>query len=395
MSLPSVGVCLFDDPASPQGGFASLLGGEPFYVAGYHELPQTTLWITNLDYKVFRDLNLLRVRYLAQSQYFRTSMKLIQKELGLPDSKQSSQILSKIFSRVITLGKNHFGADHMKSNYRYHQCLMETIDIPGLHERPQGLDTNLIQMVIDHSTQENQAMTGVKRPERSSPVAFLFPRDAFGQWLMGRHYPIGNTYKNDGFNKEYTVGTRDGKKIPVTESLIKRLAEYAGRGRAMFFRISIVSQEPTHRAFASFGAGSNDPRVWVSWPELLEIVEYSVITIYESVSTVGGSIKEFLPDFVNTSGCGFSEGLLLENLYASLSAPINKRNTALGAYIRAYDRMACQRAAQIFHAAGFTVGSYSSGRVVLMLPDSQMERATKVALDNGMLPPLKESVFDE
>lgn len=391
MSKLSVGVCIFDDPRSPQGGFASLDGRESNYVSGYHELSQDTLWVTNLEFPVFKELNLLRLRYLAQAQYFRTSIRLLQAELGLRDARHASQTLSAMFHRVVNLGYAYMGAVHTDFNYRYHQALGQKLDIPGMMEMPQGIDPNMIQLVIDHATQENQAMAGVKRPDRSSPVPILFPRDAFGQWLFSRSYPVGNTYRNDGINKEYTIGTRDGKKTAVTEPFLRKLAAYAKtHSRAMFFRIAMISQESSHRAFASFGSGSKDQRVWVSWPELVELAEYSVMTVFESVSTEAGQIRDYLPSFVNGTGFGFSEGLFFENLYAALASPVNRKNTALGAWLRAYDRMACQKAAEIFHRHGFTVGSYSSGRVVLMLTQAQRDKAAKVALSNGMLPPIKE-----
>lgn len=396
MSKLSIGVCIFDDPRTPQGGFASLDGRESTYISGYHELSQDTLWVTNLEFPVFKELNLLRLKYLAQAQYFRTSIRLLQGELGLSDGRHSAQVLSTIFHRLVNLGFSYMGADHTQFNYRYHQALAQKLNIPGMLEMPQGIDPNMIQLMVDHATQENQAMAGVKRPDRSSPVPFLFPREAFGQWLFSRMYPVGNTYRSDGINKEYTVGTRDGKKTAVTEPFFRKISSYAETySRAMFFRISMISQEASHRAFASFGSGSKEQRVWVSWPELVELAEYSVMTVFESISTEAGSIKDYLPSFTGGSGFGFSEGLFFENLYAALASPVNGSNTALGSWLRAYDRMACQRAAEIFHRNGLTVGSYSSGRVVLMLPQGQREKASKLALDNGMLPPLKEAPVDE
>lgn len=399
MKIIKIGVCIFDDPRSPQSGYASLGGAEPSYISGYHELSSEHLWVTNLEFPVFKELNLLRLRHLAHTQYFRTKIQLLQVELGITENRRLAQILSSMFTRCGALGYQFFGADPKEYNYRYHQALGDHIHIPGMTQPIQGMDSNVVQLVIDHSTQENQAMAGVKRPDRSTPTAFYFPRDAYSQWLFGRSYPVSNVWKSDGLKnikREYTIGTRDGKKIALTDTFVRRFGEYfKSNGRATFFNVAILSQEESHRAFASFGAGSKDPRVWVTWPELLELVEYSVVTISDSISTACGGIREHLHPFCHVNGHGISDGLLLENLYVALCSPVNRRNTALGAYIRAYDRAACGRAAKVFHDAGFVVGSYSMGRVILLLTEGQKERARQVALDFGMLPPLREEASNE
>ncbi len=396
MKTIKIGVCIFDDPKSPRSGFASINGQEATYVGGYHELTNDLLWVTNLEFPVFKELNLLRLRHLAQAQYFRTSIRMLQTEYGINDGRQLSEFLSKLFSRTAQQGLQYFGADPSNFNYRYHQALSANLHVPGMIEPIQGLDQNAIQLVIDHATQENQAMSGVKRPDRSSPVSFCFPRDAYSSWILGQMYPVSSVWKSDNLKREFTIGTRDGKKLSLTESFVKRCAEYfKNSARATFFKISVQSHEASHRAFASFGSGSRDPRVWVTWPELLELLEYSVVTVYDSVSTASGRIIDYLPDYCKGYGFGISGGLLLENLYVALASPVNRKNTALGAYIRAYDRVACGRSAAQFHNAGFCVGSYSSGRVVLLLPEGQKERATQLALTLGLVPPLEESSIDE
>lgn len=390
-----IGVCIFDDPKAPRAGYSSVDGSAAQYVAGHHELSTDTLWVTNLEFPIFKELNFLRLRHLTQDQYFRTSIRLLQTELGITDHKRLAEFLSKLFTRTAQAGMNGFGVDPTNYNYRYHQALSSRLHIPGMHEPLQGLDPSAIQLAIDHSTQENQAMSGVKRPDRSSPVTFGFPRDAYGQWLISRVYPVGNVWKTDGIGKEFTCGTRDGKKLALTDTFIKKLGDYfRTNARATFFRISVKSHEPSHRAFASFGAGSREPRVWVTWPELLELLEYSVVTIFDSMSTTAGTIREHLPEYCQATGFGLAEGLLFENLYVALASPVNKRNTALGAYLRAYDRAACGRMAAAFHNAGFVVGSYSSGRVVLFINDGQRERASELALELGMLPPLAKEASD-
>lgn len=395
MNSVKIGVCIFENPNSPRGGFASLDGEPASYVQGYNELSAEHLWVTNIEYAAYKELNLLRLKYLTDGQYFRTSLRVFQSELGIQEPRRVAEVMSKVFTRVASMGHDFFGAVPKNHVYRFHQSLSDRIYIPGMSEPVTGLDSNVVQLIIDQSTQENQAMAGIKRPDRSSPVTFAFPRDAFAQWLFSRPYPTGSAWREGRLDREYTIGTKDGKKLALTNTFINKCSVFLRKhNMATFFRITVKSQENSHRHFAAFGAGKRDLRNWVSYPELLELVEYSMIIVHDSVSTEAGMIKEHLPDYCNITGCGLADGILFENLYAALAAPVNRKATALGAYMRAYDRAACGRAAAHFHNAGFVVGSYSVGRVVLMLTEGQKERARQVALDYGMLPPLKAEVVN-
>ncbi|MDT8925014.1 hypothetical protein RBE51_19685 [Pseudomonas taiwanensis] len=388
MSQTSIGVCIFDDTKSARDGWASVNGKTSYRVTGFHELASDKLWVTNLDFPDFKSLNLLRLKHLAQSQYFRTKLSLLQNEFGIDEPKEFARFVSQLFSRVARLGDIHLGIDPMKFNYRYTQAVSSKLDVPSLHSLPRGLNPNEVQLIIDHSTQENQAMTGVKKPERSSAVAFCYPRFTYARWLLSQPYPMDLTWKKDNLHKEWKVGVREGKTTKQTDDFIKMMENYILKSnKSIFLRISILSQEPTHRAFATFAAGSQSPRVWATYPEVLELMRYSELMIYESAS-VGAGVLQDVPCIDNPlySNC-MSAGLFLENYYCALMAPIDKRNTALGAYMRAYDRMACGRAAEAFHNAGFVVGSYSSGRIIVLIREGERERAEKLALKIGMIPP--------
>ena len=72
------------------------------------------------------------------------------------------------------------------------------------------------------------------------------------------------------------------------------------------------------------------------------------------------------------------------------SSPINNKHfTSVGAYMRAYDRIACQRASEAFQNYNFVIGSYGTGRLVVFLKPSSAELATAIALSEGLIPPRK------
>lgn len=397
MSQDLIGVCIFDDPKSARDGWASVAGAEAWRVTGYHELSSDKLWVTNLDFPDFKALNLLRLKHLAQSQYFRTSIKMLQSEYGILESKPLAAFLSRLFNRVARLGDLHLGVEPQKFNYRYTQAISARMDVPSLRIPCQGLNPNEVQLIIDHATQENQAMTGVKKPERAQAVAFSYPRFAYSKWLLGQQYPLESVWKKDKIGKEWRIGIREGKALAkANHDFVRMMDNYSiNFHRSVFLRIAILSQEPSHRSFATFAAGSRGPRVWATYPEVLELMRYSEIAVYDSASVGSGKLKD-IPLIDNPQySCSISAGLFLENLYCSLMAPVDKVNSALGAYMRSMDRMACGRAAEQFHNAGFVVGSYSSGRIIVLVREGERDRAAQLALKIGMIPPFEPDLGDD
>lgn len=397
MSHTPIGVCIFDDPKSARDGWASVAGEEGWRVTGYHELATDKLWVTNLDFPDFKALNLLRLKHLAQSQYFRTSIKMLQSEYGLLEAKPLAGFLSALFNRVARLGDLHLGVEAHKFNYRYTQAVGARMDVPALRVPIQGLNPNEVQLIIDHATQENQAMTGVKKPERSQAVAFIYPRFAYSKWLLSQDFPLDSVWKKDKIGREWRIGTREGKPFAkANHEFIRMMDNYCVNAkRSVFMRIAVLSQEPSHRSFATFGAGAKGPRVWAAYPEVLELMRYAEIAVYDSVSVASSKLKDIpLVDTPQYSS-SISAGLFLENLYCSLMAPVDKTNTALGAYMRAMDRMACGRAAEQFHNAGFVVGSYSSGRIIVLVREGERERASQLAIKIGMIPPFEAATGDD
>jgi hypothetical protein len=84
----------------------------------------------------------------------------------------------------------------------------------------------------------------------------------------------------------------------------------------------------------------------------------------------------------------YSRSLLLENLWIALANPVSttKRQTPVGAYMRAYDRSVCQKVAEIFESYSYPVGSFGVGRVMVYLRAGEIPHATELALESGIIP---------
>ena len=395
-----IGVCCFDDVNDPEGGWASVAGDECYRVSGLSDLGSNLLWVTNLPYTSYKRLNLITSPHLFDTQFFRTSLDQIAKENGLEGEDQDlAEFCSMLFTKIANSGNDHFGVDLRSPGYRYHKLLSYSLIPDFARRRPDGRFSGDIFDAIQNSTQSNQAMTGVTQPGGSRAVSFLFPRGPYAKWILSQRYPSGSKWTEIKQKNDSAVfGFEDGRVIRSTASVVERLEEL-GKTNAVFLRVVVHSMDPLYQRFASFGAsGSYGPsarqkhRRWATLPEVLEMSKYAKVEVKGGYMTPfhEGSLVE--PAVLQTTGMSYATGLFLENAWVAMCSPISTQTgpteTMLGAYMRAYDRLACGRAAANFAKAGFVVGSYSVGRLIVFIRPGEEYQAAKHAFESGLLPPM-------
>jgi hypothetical protein len=81
-----------------------------------------------------------------------------------------------------------------------------------------------------------------------------------------------------------------------------------------------------------------------------------------------------------------SMGLFMQNLAAAVMAPVNKKETAIGAYLRAYDRAGCFTAAEQLYMLGVMPGSFSMGRIVTKVASDDVIKAKSAMASRGIIP---------
>lgn len=394
-----IGVCCFEDVNDASEGWASINGQESFRVSSYSDLQTNILWVTNLPYKQYKDLNLVTSPHIYDTQFFRTSLDQIAKENGLYDEQEIAEFSSSIFSKLASLGDRFYDFDLSTPGYRYHKLLSYKLIPDFARKRPEGRFSGDIFESIQNSTQANQAMSGVKKPQGSNAVNFVFPRGSYARWLLSQKYPSGSKWteikqKNDSA----TFGFEDGKVIRSTHSVLDRLKDLGGKN-ALFLRVNVQSMDPFFQRFASFGAsGQFGPsarqkhRRWATLPEIIELSKYSKLQIMGGYMTPLTDEPLIDPSVLEGSGMSYAHGLFLENTWAALCSPISTQTgsteTVIGAYMRAYDRIACGRAAARFAKAGFIVGSYSMGRLIVFVRPGEENSSAREAFSSGLLPPM-------
>lgn len=386
---PVIGVCWFDDPDAALGAWACRSDGEPFRVNGTQSLSSDVLWVTNLNYSVYRRLNLIQVPHITDAQYFRTSLTLLANEIGLyAEPDRACHALSRVFARVTREGHHHLGLGMSPGGYRYTKLIADRI-MPRAHRlAPVGPHVAEIAAAFTQAMQQNQGMSGVQRPSGAVAYPFLFPRGAFARWLLSQPMPASSAWQEiKTRGSESVFGVQGGELISGTRAVRSRLAEL-GAGHAVLLRVRVLDMEPFYRPFASFGAGMRTPRGWAALPEILELSNYAKVAISGGFRTKAEPLNLPGLDF-GEDEFSFSRGLYWENVWTALASALNggKEETSLGAYLRAYDRLACGRAAAALARMRYTVGSYGTGRVMVFLRPGEMPEAARYALDMGLLPP--------
>lgn len=395
MSYRAIGVCLFDNINAPEEGYASIAGDNPFRIQGVNGLSSDVLWVTNLPFKQYQNARFYNMPYIKQNQYFRTSTEILIKELGLKDAggDVQSRILSNIFSRVNTLGNYYFGFNALEhgKDYRYSNELRQFIYPSELI----GYDTpdlfHLAHEASIQSTQSNQSMSGTSAPRGSTTYGYYFPRSEYWKYIFSLPLPIKNDWRELTFkSQEIEIGHYEGRAIKGTDEVLKRLIE-ASKSRAILLRLTVNYTDPAYRPFQTFSSGMKTTRSWASLPEVLELSRYCRLTIYGGVTCESGHLNTLKPLFDEFQAeYSFSRGLLLENAMTGLSVGYGEmKANFLSAYLRAYDRIICSKAAYEFSQNHYTVGSFGTGRITLYLTRGELENANDLARNLGLMSPIK------
>ncbi len=388
--MERIGVVHFDDIELVMNGWASVDGNPAKRISGIGDLSSSVYWVTNLPYKIYRQLNLNQKPNLFDNQFFRTSLKLISMEVGLEDKpKELSEFASEIFSRVNELSQKYYKTKLNQSPYRFNVLLSDAVLGRKLRQRPMGsFATNLVDG-FKESTQQNQSMLS-EVPKNSKARTFYFPRGAYAKTLLSQEYPVGTEWAQIN-NKDIKgrIGSKEGNVISGTKSFLQNINKMC-REKSAIFKVDVTYTDKFFRKFSCFGVGSNYQRNWMTLPELEEFSKFCVIEIEDGYMTEAGHLDVPL-DFLdnNYEEFSYSRGLFLENIWTAYSLPINRGEyfNPTGAYMRAYDRMICTKAAFEFARSNFTVGSYGTGRVVVYLREAEESIASEIALELGLICP--------
>ena len=382
-----IGVIIFDDPTAGEQGWGAKSGHDAERINGINGLDQEYIWITNVDYKDFNNLGFRNVSYLREAHYMRATVKSFIEELGLKSSpSEAAEVLANIFQRVINFGNEMFGINPQEPTHRYANLLAQKI-IPMDMRKPPTFNNESISDALEEATQIMQNNVG-RRPNGRKAVTVSMPRIAYFNWLLSLSIPVDREWKKIAFTGgEFEVGVEKGSVVEGTKTRLSKLDKLSTEN-AFLFNISLKSMEDEYLSFASFGVGKKTHRTWVTYPELKELARYSRIQVKKGLKTKIGKLDEDVLDKDPSTNFSYSKGIFLENLFSALSTNVDGMLNGVIPYIRAYDRMACLKAAEVLNNEGYYVMSYSLGKIVVLVPETGMNDFVSKTLSMGLMPPV-------
>lgn len=391
-----VGVCLFDDVDIASSGWISIAGLDSARINDMAELRSDVFWITNIPYRKFRENNFNHSQNMSDDQFFRTKLESIIKEItSSEDPEVQCKLASQTLHRVAELGDYYFNVKIGEDNeYRYQHMLQSSLLTNDMRRNPKGDSEVDIKEAIEQSYQMNQSSTQKNNARGSKAESFVFPRASYAKWLLNMEYPTGNEWTeieiNTSEKESLIIGYEDGAILPKTKKVIEDFKDI-DKKEAAFFRITVLSSKPNYSRISKFGASgiNQSVRRWATLPEVIDILRYSKVEIFYGYKIKKEKIKidqRIFEDYEYS----ISKGILLENVWVALASPPYSRSrdnvSAIGSYMRAYDRIACGRAAATFMDHSYTVGSYGLGRVQVFLRKNEHKGAKQIALNNELMP---------
>ncbi|HAS6100758.1 TPA: hypothetical protein I7117_14935 [Vibrio vulnificus] len=384
-----IGIAWFTQSQRPSSGWC-YRDGHVLQFGSIGDLDHSVIWLTNIGHSVFNNSQLWQFPFLREDQYLRLGLTQISRELGLDMTLfESIKKLGEIVCPTALSMSKLFEVDLFEQKYRLFQGMVPSL-VPQQYIAPISEDSpEYTQRAITNSFQSLQGATkGVRT--NAKVVTFTLPRVALANWLLSQRYPLSSKYKEIKISDSSIIaGHLNGSDLEGTKVIVEQL-KVLHRRYAVFMKVNILSMSKDYVQGFTFGfeGATTNMRQWVSLPELIELLSYCKVEILDGVATSCG-LLECRPDIdFEQNNISYSRGIIADNIVATFAEKASdgtagRRVTALGAYLRAYDRIVCGRLAQEFMRKGFPLAGFGGGGVRIWANVAGMEVAKKIALQWG------------
>jgi len=371
------GSVFFDDPESPQDGWAALYDtekkiAEPFRIQGTGSLTSEAVWLSNLSYDNSYQAGLIDHPRIKISSFYRSDIRTLMREFGFGegDFDDAASFFAEQFYRTMTLCHKHY---HIKT---IGLTLKDTLR-PALLRADRRVDNAGLAHAFDSAMQTIQRCEG-RTPKGSKMLSFRFPRVAYAKKILEFPVPSGKWKEVKGAVSADQVAEKFSKKPVIC-------------------RINVEDIRPDLVNLVSFSNGAKNPRFWATSQEIyylnkiaeVEILSSFVCDEYTTMSTMKPLIDEGVAGDLSVS-----TGLIAENHWVACASQFRSRSgeqiiSGRAVWMRSWDRMICYLAAKSFHDAGFHVKSYGTGSVLLAVPVNMFDYCLDIAAELDLLPPIQ------
>lgn len=378
----------------PGSGWASIEGKKAFRISSTADLSAEVKWLTNISKEVFWKTGLVKQSKLKPSNYLRTEVTQIMKEIGITIPMVSvvsvCEALSSLFAKIMKLGIEYYGIkDFIQKDLATE--IKETL----VKE-----DKSLSIYVDEALLRSYQDIVVCNHNKINKPVKYITlkrPRYFHANQVLETKIP--NSEKDWSF-----VGAED-----MPESTKDKLKFLMAMKKPFLAKVEIKSFLETPNINLDMAkllnlgeaigeGGKKKERNWVCQPEILYLSQFADIEI--SAAFVAKEYVDLndnigLPYLGELSDISYSLGILSECVWIGLSArSVNKKTSSKSlvspraCWLKSADRFWTLESAMKLSAAGFEVHTYGYGGVTVIIEDDKISQLIDFAPHAGLVVPM-------
>lgn len=377
------GAVLFDTNA-PESGWASVEGKSAYRIQGVGDLDSDVRWWSSLTYQDFFGVSGLPQTILKRSDYLKTDMQQLMKELGLESRfvtpAESVEVLSEIFNRVMRLARDFYG---IGGNGFAALTLWEEL-APHL----MGDDVSISSEMDNASARCYQSWVWCpqKRLKNADWISLRRPRLTHVLDILTTQVP-----------------SRTWDFVDAGKMGNNRIDWLMAQNRPALAMVAINKIQPEMAPVIGYGGGKAGERGWMALPEIEYMLKYANVRIEAAFISSGYEDiqpKRELQIGGEMGGTSISIGLLSECYLAAIYSPrFKKVMTRDGkpseklvsprvAWLNAKERAISFNMSLPFHDEGFRVTGYGGGRISLAVPGGALNQAVDLASQHGLISPI-------
>lgn len=379
----------------PGSGWASIEGGKAFRIKSVADLNGDVKWWTNLNRDIFYKSNSFKQNKLKKSDYFKTDLGDVMKELHMvPQSISIATIceyLSDMFNRIMRLAVEMYGVNGFQEE-DFTSELKKTF-IGTDESQSNHLDEALMRayqdLVICESSDIN--LSEYKR------VVLKRPRSLHARQVLQTKVPKQSSTWDVVFKDDLPLSAQE------------RVEYFLDLDRPFICKVKILSYNDMENAFVNLpkllnmGDALGPKRVkkernWMCQTELLYYSKFATLDI-EAAMLAQEYDDENFEDKICTLGpmsdLSYSIGLLNEcvwHAFADRSVDRHTKSKTLvtprACWIKSADRFLTLTSAMMLSSQGHKILSYGAGLVVVQIHNSQIQNLIEHASIAGLEVPI-------
>lgn len=364
----NIGILWLEDNAAVNAGYICTgETAEHIKRIPLNELPRQFIWIANHQSHKFKQLNLGVSGNIKNSKFLGFTLSQVAIDLNLPDDlNEKLPILYKVIHHFVERIEKAYRIQVSDARFSILALLNELITLPQFHSRPNlnGRPCRDLEQAIANSIQKVQGV--LYRPDRDMHKVVMgrFPRSPYFLTIVNQIYPQSHTFEETREFEGKIIGiNQQGNTEADSQDTIAALLKF-GENKAGVIRFAHNSTVPKYQNAFPLGKEvvARPPREWATIPEIIDMANYNSITLGRCYFTNGSRLANVppIPEASDQFFISYVNGLVNEVTWMAMS---HDSNSALTAYMRAYDRILCRQKAQSLVDGKYELAGFSGGSI--------------------------------